>query len=117
LIVTATSNGSPLANTYVDFVISSGGGLLATSTTSSMFSGIYQVQTNTNGQAIVYFKEPAGSSGSSQVVAAAGSSQDLFSILSGGTGVPALPVWGYIILAILMVTAMSRQLPKKSDSR
>jgi len=113
LTVTVTNNGQPVQNTLVDFIITGGGGLLATSPGSTQLSGILQVLTNSQGQASIYFQEPAGGSGSTQITATSGNGQSFFSLLNGGAGVPMLAPWAYILLALCLFLVMARYLPKK----
>ena len=85
LTITATSNGSPVANALIDFIVTQGSGLIVSSTSSPQYSGILQVKTNSSGQAFVYYQEPGNGSGSSDVLATSGNQQSsFFTLLSGG---------------------------------
>ncbi|MFA7344957.1 MAG: chitobiase/beta-hexosaminidase C-terminal domain-containing protein [Terrimicrobiaceae bacterium] len=110
LTVTATADGIAVPNALVNFVLTQGSGFLATDTASPRFSQILQVRTDSDGRASVFFQTPG--SGSSQILAAIGGMGTYFSVLAQGTGVPAMPVWAYLSLGVLLFLAGTRFLPK-----
>jgi hypothetical protein len=115
LTVTVTNGGSPVANTLVNFTLTQGGGELATSSSGMNLGGIVQVMTNSQGVATIYFQEASSGSGSSQVVAESDNGQSLFTLINSGVGVPNLPRWGYLLVGILILAAMSKFLPSKGS--
>ncbi len=113
LTVTVSNGGNPVANTLVDFTLTSGSGELSLTSGGSQFSGIVQVLTNSLGQATIYFQEGSSGSGSSLVTAESEDGQSQFTLINGGIGVPNLPMWGYGVVTILAFVGMSRFLMKK----
>jgi alpha-tubulin suppressor-like RCC1 family protein len=112
LTVTATRDGMAVPNTLVNFVLTEGSGLLAANTALPQFSQILQVRTDANGRASVFFQTPG--SGSSRILAAIGGMETYFSVLAQGTGVPAMPVWAYLSLGVLLFLVGTRFLPKRA---
>lgn len=115
LTVTATISGTPVQNALVDFIVTQGGGLLATSTTSPQLSGIVQVLTNSSGQtASVYYQDPSSGQVTSQIGATNGNGtiQDAFTILTSmavSADTPTMPQWALILMAILLFYSATRR--------
>jgi alpha-tubulin suppressor-like RCC1 family protein len=115
LTVTATISGTPVQNALVDFIVTQGGGLLATSTTSPQLSGIVQVLTNSSGQtASVYYQDPSNGQVTSQIGATNGNGtiQDAFTILTSmavSADTPTMPQWALILMAMLLFYSATRR--------
>jgi hypothetical protein len=114
LTITATINGNPVANALVDFVVINGSGPIVSSTSAPVNSGILQVQTNAAGQASVYYQEPVNGLGTGNIIATRGNQQSsLFTIISNGTGVPAMSAWMLVLLTLLLFWVSVRPLAKR----
>jgi alpha-tubulin suppressor-like RCC1 family protein len=114
-IVTASSYGSPLSNTWVNFVVPQSEGLLTVNSNGTQLSPIVGELTNSQGVATFYLNGAANASGPAQIIATSGSSQTTLSAIEqaaaqiASSGEPTMPEWMLIIMAGALIYFATRQ--------
>jgi alpha-tubulin suppressor-like RCC1 family protein len=104
---------SATSGTWVNFIAGSNGGLLGLTSGASQLSPIIGGRT-VGGQLSFYLQAPANGSGTVSLTATSGASQTILSAIEQmaqqvATDTPTMPVWGLIILAVLLVVTAARR--------